>query len=132
MLYAAAESVLRVPYLLNGMDTAGWDCRGLVAWCRNMWLNLPSPSMDGWYPVEQANDPRFVERAIQERIESWEQIEIRPGAVALFSAGERVSHVGIMLDSHNFLHARQNYNTCADTLQNRKWLRRFKGAYELR
>lgn len=132
MLYAAAESVLTVPYVLNGADKQGWDCRGCVAWSRRSWLGLGSPGMDGWYPVEQAENPDFVARAIQDRVSAWVRCDPKPGAVVLLKVGERVAHVGLMLDTHNFLHARRVYGTCVDTLQKKAWLRRFEGAYELR
>jgi len=132
MLYQVAEKVLSVPYVLNGFDLSGWDCRGLVSWCRATWLGLPSPSLDGWYPVEQANDRRFVEAAIKARLDAWVVGDRKPGSVALFDVGGRVSHVALMLDDHNFLHTRESYNTCVDSLHQKKWLRRFQGAYELR
>lgn len=132
MLYEEAARVLTVPYVLNGMDTEGWDCRGLVAWCRNTWLSLPSPGMDGWYPVEKAIDPDFVETAMKDRMDAWTESELVAGAVVMFSVRERVAHVGLLLDSHNFLHTRETCGTCVDTLHNKKWSRRFEGAYELR
>ena len=132
MLYEAAKHVLEVPYVINGMGPTGWDCRGLVSWCRRTWLNLPSPGMDGWYPVENAQNPDFVAMAIKERMDAWVESEKAAGAVVLFSVRQRVAHVGLMLDSHNFIHARENYGTSVNTLQDKKWLRRFEGAYELR
>jgi len=132
MFYEAAEKVLTVPYKLNGFDLSGWDCRGCVAWGRRNWLGLDSPGMDGWYPVEQAENPTFVAQAMQERVAAWKKCELKAGAVVLLRVGERVAHVGLMLDAHNFLHARRVYGTCVDTFQKKTWLRRLEGAYELR
>lgn len=132
MLYEQAAKVLTVPYLLNGWDIQGWDCRGCVNWARRNWLGLESPNMDGWYPVEQATNPEVVERLIRERMDRWEPCAPKAGAVALFTVATRAAHVAIMLDSHNFLHSRADYNTCVDTLQSKRWLKRLAGVYELR
>lgn len=131
MLYAVAEQVLTVPYKLNGFDPLGWDCRGCVSWGRNRWLGLTSPGMDGYYPAEQGTDLAFVERLMSDRMDKWLPAKPGPGVVALFEVRGRVAHVGLMLDRKNFIHARQGYNTCVDTLESKKWSRRLRGTYEL-
>lgn len=132
MLYALATKVLIVPYLLNGFDPNGWDCRGLVSWCRMSWQDKPSPGMDGHYPAEQASDIDQVAGLMLERIEAWKPCNPEPGSVALFRVRQKASHIAFMLDDHRFLHARENYNTTVDSLLDKKWSRRLEGTYELR
>ena len=132
MLYGLATEVLIVPYLLNGFDLKGWDCRGLVSWCRREWQGKDSPGMDGYYPAEQATNLGEVESLILERTGAWEPCSPKPGSVALFRVRQRISHIAFMLDDHRFLHARENYNTTTDSLLEKKWSRRLEGTYELR
>lgn len=131
MFYKQASDVLLVPYVLNGFDTNGWDCRGLVSWCRREWMGTVSPGMDGFFPAEQATNVDIVQKLMLDQIHAWSECDRKPGSVALFSVRQRIAHVAFMLSDHEFLHAREGYNTTVDSLRDKKWQRRFKGAYEL-
>lgn len=132
MVYERASLLLGTPYVLNGFDPSGWDCRGLVSWCRREWNGKSSPGMDGFFPAEEATDVDRVQALMLAQIDAWQTIEPQQGAVALFTVRQRVAHVGYMLNNHEFLHAREGYGTTTNSLYDKKWQRRFKGAYELR
>ena len=133
MVYALANEVLTVPYVLNGFDPSGWDCRGLVSWCRREWKGLSSPGFDGFFPAEEATNVDTVQGLMLAQIGAWaKQDKIEQGHVALFTVRQRVAHVGYLLNDHEFLHAREGFGTTTNSLHDRKWQRRFVGAYELR
>ena len=132
MVYERASFLLGSPYVLNGFDPSGWDCRGLVSWCRREWNGRLSPGMDGFFPAEEATDVDQVQELMLAQVHAWEQTEPQLGAVALFTVRQRIAHVGYMLNDHEFLHAREGYGTTTNSLYDKKWQRRFKGAYELR
>jgi len=133
MVYELANKVLGVPYLLNGFDPNGWDCRGLVSWCRREWDKKPSPGFDGFFPAEEATDVDRVQFLMSAQIHAWARQErALQGHVALFTVRQRVAHVGYLLNDHEFLHAREGFGTTTNSLHDRKWQRRFVGAYELR
>lgn len=131
-VFERASEVVGVPYVLNGWDPKGWDCRGLVAWCRREWDGKSSPGMDGVFPAEIATNVSEIEKLMLAQIDSWQEVPPATGSVALFSIRGRDSHVAYLLNETEFLHARDGVGTTVNSLLEKKWHRRFRGAYDLR
>lgn len=86
-----ALQMVNVPYLWGGRSTFGIDCSGLVQTC---------------FKVAGIAMPRdaALQAQVGERISSID--EIRPADLAFFKNDEeRIVHVGILLSSHQIIHA---------------------------
>jgi cell wall-associated NlpC family hydrolase len=108
-LMALAAPLIGAPYRDRGRSPEGWDCWGLVHWCREHWLGKPTPSYADLYSEIdfRTSERRAVKtmRMIMAEIAQWSPVERRAGAVVLLTRYERPIHVGLMLDHRNFLHA---------------------------
>ena len=87
----SAKLWLNTPYLWGGRTPLGVDCSGfvqLVFRCNGK--NLPR---DAWQQAEMGNHVDFVSEAM-------------PGDLAFFAHDEgKISHVGILIDNHQIIHA---------------------------
>ena len=91
ILISTALFFLNTPYLWGGRTFFGIDCSGFV---QNVFkLNGINLKRDAWQQAEQGKTLDFLQEA-------------RPGDVAFFDNDEgRITHVGIMLNSSEIIHA---------------------------
>jgi cell wall-associated NlpC family hydrolase len=90
-LISSALFFLNTPYLWGGRMHFGIDCSGFV---QNVFkLNGINLKRDAWQQAEQGNTVDFLQ-------------EVKPGDIAFFDNEEgRITHVGIMLNSSEIIHA---------------------------
>jgi len=84
-----ARSLLGTPYRYGGASPKGFDCSGLVH-----------------YTFSQTG--RRVPRTSREQYRQSRQVPLdaaRPGDLVFFSAGKKISHVGIYIGDRRFIHA---------------------------
>jgi len=93
MLLDLAREYLGVPYLWGGKTARGLDCSGYVQLVHKLCgINL---RRDAWM---QHQDARHI-------ADNWQQGA--PGDVLFFAEGnQKITHVGIKLNSHEVIHAR--------------------------
>ena len=110
----AAREQVGIPYRYGGSrPETGFDCSGLVQWVyQRAGIALPRVVTD------QAQVGEQVDRG-----------EVRPGDLLFFATrgGETITHVGIYLGKHRFLHAPSSGDLVrTDSLNDRWWRRRWK------
>lgn len=103
---------LNIHYKLNGRDTKGIDCLGLVAWYLKE-QNIDIPDTDGglitkfWWRKEP-------DRYIKNLLKYGDIVPLRfiqKNDIVLFHTSEKhriLNHIGIMVNSGWFLHVQEN------------------------
>lgn len=90
-LQSIAKLYLNTPYLWGGKSVYGIDCSGFVQQVFK-WAHIPLPR-DAWQQAQKGTVLHFLQEA-------------RFGDVAFFDNDEgRITHTGILLDSHTILHS---------------------------
>jgi cell wall-associated NlpC family hydrolase len=130
-LSTLATPLIGAPYRTRGRDPSGWDCWGLVAWCRETWLGRPTPSYAHLYDSRDfaTNAGREAKTAemISREIAAWRPVDPGPGAAALFTLYGKPVHVGFMLNRRDFLHA-DVWGTSVGDLEAPKFRRKYEFA----
>ncbi len=132
---------LQTPYVWHGREPAGWDCWGLIAWCRPRHFGLVAESHAGLYTPEKPAGlaARFdlQEQMITAHLGPWQRVPRRPGAVVLFKIRGRPVHVGLYVGQGSFLHAiaPAGYRpgtpaTHLERLDETVWANRVEGFYD--
>jgi gamma-D-glutamyl-L-lysine dipeptidyl-peptidase len=86
-LLATLRAFLGVPYVWGGKSPKGFDCSGLVQF------------VFGLHGVTLARDS-------DQQFDCGEPVEVQAPGDLLFFGRERITHVGVAVDSSEFLHAR--------------------------
>lgn len=132
---------LVTPYVWRGRDPAGWDCWGVVDWCRSKHYGRPSHSHANLYIAcsPATRGERFALQAdlIRRQLVHWHPVERRPGAAILFRIAGQPVHVGLYLGQGSFLHAiaPAGYRpgtpaTHLERLDDPVWANRLEGFYD--
>ncbi|MDE7496460.1 MAG: C40 family peptidase [Muribaculaceae bacterium] len=109
-----AMSWLGTPYKYAGQEKGrGTDCSGLVM--------KVYEDVAGWkLPRNSAKQAEFCDRLKEEDVE--------PGDLVFFATGkdpDKVSHVGIMLDEENFIHASTSKGVVISKVTSNYYIRTF-------
>lgn len=121
------DKYIGIPYLINGRDSAGLDCWGLVRLYYSQELNIDLPAYSSLY-----NDPadQSIRTEISSQLDNWEPLEAPAlNSVCLFNIYGEPAHVGIYIGNNKFLHARQGSDSVIESLDNPKWKSRFIGCF---
>lgn len=125
------------PYRDHGDSPEGWDCFGLVWWCRAHVYGDRGLDRE---LARRAPDPAALSRPDRLAAHAaafdagmgaggWMVCERKPGAAVLFNIAGRPVHVGLMLHDGGFLHVDRNTPTCVERLDSPQWARRVGGFY---
>jgi cell wall-associated NlpC family hydrolase len=109
-LMQAYEQWRGTPYVLGGTTRSGVDCSAFVQIVMRQQLGVDLPRTTR----EQMNAGSRVRRA-----------RLKTGDLVFFQTGRNTYHVGIMLDSHRFLHASTSRGPMISSLTENYWNRRY-------
>ena len=133
---------LATPWLWQGRDPRGWDCWGMIAWCRPRHYGRPAADHGDLYSgaMPQGREARFALQAdlIGAHVDTWSRLDRpRPGAVVLFNIAGRPVHVGLCLGQGLFLHSHKPDGappgapaTFIENLSGSMWAQRVEGFYD--
>lgn len=114
-LVEEALTWIGVPYAYGKSDKSeGTDCSGMV-------LRVYLDVLDIKLPRNSAKQAEFCEEIKRK--------DIQPGDLAFFATGsdsDRISHVGIMIDDTNFVHASTKMGVVISSLDTPYYVRTFK------
>lgn len=125
-----------IPYLLHGTNREGIDCWGLPRlWYREQY-GIELPSFGDRYGRELDEVERaHIADLVRGESEQWQRIrqghEQRGDLILLRILGEE-SHIGLVVDTGRFLHARQGTDSCVERYDSPIWARRVVGFYRWR
>lgn len=122
-----SNTYVGIPFLAGGRDHSGLDCWGLVRLFYKNELAIDLPSFKSDYDI---SDNERIKELIAQYCEGWD-ITTTPhhGDVVVFNILGEAVHVGIMLNTTQFLHVRENSDSAVDNINNVKWNRRVEGFY---
>lgn len=112
-IIATAKKYIGVPYVWGGSTPSGFDCSGFVQYVfRAHGITLPRTSSE------------------QYSVGSWvSKSKLQPGDLVFFNtSGKGVSHVGIYIGNHEFIHASTSKGVVISSLDNVYWAARYYGA----
>jgi cell wall-associated NlpC family hydrolase len=112
-LYRAHDEWKGTPYVLGGSSPRGVDCSSLmqIIFERHFGMDMPR------HTSEQIRQGRGVRRSA-----------IRPGDLIFFRTTRTALHVGVALNSDEFLHASTSSGVMISSLSEQYWSSRYLGA----
>ena len=119
------EDLLFLPFVKGGRGPEGYDCLGLLLEIHRRMGKIITDD------VAYIEDP-VQRRAIMDRkLFSWRSCAVKPGAGLLFRSAGCPDHVGVAIDSDQFIHASESAGqVCLSYLSRHPWKNLFHGAFE--
>lgn len=109
-----SKKLIGIPYVYGGDSTSGFDCSGFLSYVfSHFGVELPRISTDQYHAGT-----------------SIDKAELMPGDAVFFNTvGSRVSHSGIYIGDHQFIHADSTKGIKISNLETEKyWKSRYVGA----
>lgn len=129
MIPAWVRPFVGLPFAELGRGPEAFDCWGLCRWALLQVLGLETPDyLDAYSDV---GDEVAVPRAIRDGLAA-EWIEVNnpePFDLVILKVAGRLMHVGLMVNSTEFLHAPEGQLSCVERYTERAWSRRVLGFY---
>lgn len=127
------RKALAVPFLTKGRSYDGWDCWGLVFCCYRDVRGIQLPSYADDY--ERSGDTHQARQELQQLIDrespAWRQIvHAQQFDLAVFKIADIRSHIGVMVDRVNCLHAEFKIGTVIEPVNSLMWEKRIEGIYQ--
>lgn len=117
-----------IPFLDKGRDTAGIDCWGLARLIYKEELNIDLPSFSDNY---EADDSFRMQELIAQYKEGWEQVNSpSEGDIVLFRILGYESHIGVVVNSQQFIHARDGQDSAIESFDKATWKSRIVGYFK--
>jgi hypothetical protein len=125
-----SNKYLGIPYLHHGRDENGIDCWGLVRLVYKSEYHIDLPSfVDSYLEDDRARS----EELIAQYREGWEEVgEAQEGCIVVLRVMGHLSHVGVCINDHQFLHAQEGSGSSIQDLDGVKWSRRVSGFFRYR
>lgn len=121
-----------VPFVINGRDWSGWDCWGLVFTAYREIYDISIAKLSDDYDAETTFE-ELSRIADTERAAEWNEVsEPRIGDVVLFRVSRFQSHVAIVAEHGQMLHAMRGVGTCCERLGTITWAKRHVGYFRNR
>lgn len=122
------EKYIGLKYKEKGRDFDGLDCWGLVRLVYKNEFKIDLPSFSSEYTQ---TDVSRIEELIAQYKEGWESIEQpEEGSIVLFRVLGSESHVGIVVNSEQFLHVRENQDSAIENFSSPFWKKRIVGYFK--
>jgi hypothetical protein len=112
-LYRFIDQWIGTPYHLGGNDQNGIDCSGFAKVLEGTVFNLSLPRTSS----EQFQECHHVSSS-----------EMQEGDLVFFGTKRGITHVGIYLANHKFVHASTSFGVMISDLGDDYWRVRFRGA----
>lgn len=123
-----SNKYLGIPYKTHGRDLEGIDCWGLVRLIYKNEYNIDLPSFSEHYLED---DRARSEELINLYKEGWEQTpHATEGAVVVLKVLGHLSHVGVCIDSTQFIHAQEGSGSSVQSFDSIKWANRVAGFFK--
>lgn len=122
------EKYIGLKYKEKGRDFSGVDCYGLVRLIYKNEYKIDLPSFTEEYT--QDNTLRIQELIAQYK-EGWESVDDPvEGSIVLFRVLGTESHVGVVINSTQFIHVRENQDSVIESLDSAYWKKRKVGYFK--
>lgn len=119
-----ASSMVGTPFLDKGRTREGCDCWGVCVLAYREVYGVELLSLDGGY--ERTSDAKVLEEVVKkEQASHWRQVEKpEPGDVVVLRVKGRHSHIGLVLNSREMLHAQEGTEACVERYDGVLWGKR--------
>ncbi len=125
-----------IPYLLHGTTREGIDCWNLPRLYYREQYGIELPSFGDRYGRELDEVERaHIADLVRGESEQWQRIRQgheQRGDLVLFRVLGEESHIGLVVDTGRFLHARKGVDSCVERYDSPIWARRVAGFYRWR
>ena len=128
-----ARQFLGIPYRHGGRDRSGLDCLGLaLLFYKELGLTIPAVDGKSYNPDWYKSDPERLLRGLHQvgREVNLKAEQLQPLDLVYFRVGGAITHAGVMIDQHSFLHVMIGQQVNVARL-NPAWRRRLRGARRL-
>jgi len=121
------KKALLVPFVEKGRDFEGWDCWGLVYLHYKLVQRVVLPE---YLDYSSTREYRQLRALISQAKPSWAQVdEPDQGDVAVFNLSGSPTHVALVIDKRNALHAEYKVGTFMEPIKGVVWGKRLEGIY---
>ena len=118
---------LQVPFVEKGRDFEGWDCWGLV-YC--YFKQVKRILLPEYLDYSSTTEYRQLKRLINQAKPAWIVVdEPEQGDVAIFNLSGYPTHVALVMDKRNALHAESKVGTFMEPIKGAVWGKRLEGIY---
>ncbi len=118
---------LAVPFVEKGRDFEGWDCWGLV-YCYFKYVRMTI--LPEYLDYSSTTEYRQLKMLINQAKPAWTQVdEPEQGDVAIFNLSGHPTHVALVIDKRNALHAEMKVGTFMEPIKGVMWGKRLEGIY---
>lgn len=113
-----------IPFEWRGRDHHGVDCYGLVC----MAYEAEGIQLPDYAYMDAPELSRLFAAGLREPC--WHEVTVPKALdVVVFRINGHPLHCGVMVDRHDFLHAREGINSCVERLDAPAWRNRVWGFY---
>jgi hypothetical protein len=122
------DKYIGLKYKEKGRDTDGIDCYGLVRLVYKNEYDIDLPSFSEEYT---SDDDQRLQELISQYKEGWEEVQTpEEGCIVLFKVMGFESHMGVCVDSQNFLHVREGLDSVLEPFSTPRWKKRIVGYFK--
>ncbi len=125
-----------IPYRLHGTTREGLDCWGLPRLWYLEQYGIELPSFGDRYGRElDAVERAHIADLVRGESEKWTRVRAgheQRGDLVLFRVAGEEAHLGVVVDTGRFLHARPGTDSCVERYDSPIWARRVAGFYRWR